>query len=388
MILLIEMQCKDWEHSRVNSGLITQIHAAFPNEALMLCAEEKHIDQLDLLLRADGIDFDQEEIDFKDWRSGNQECKDDYASLLEQVIESHANADNIILLSCNKGIVLACSEISKKHSDKDFFIVMHAALEEVRNYTNPSLRSELWRFLSCIKQKRRPEKPAITMKTCMEKCESSNCMFIVYSPNYKEGLKDNINHDIIEKISFLHHPFFDLDRKESKNNIEHEKIIIGAYGQAFNHNAIRIINEYNKKYGTENVEFRVHAKEDEEILKWSNVVKLFKEKHVSNELLDQAIKGFDFILIPYDSGQYTVTASGIFCDAISREVPLLMLNSPYFEYYSRYNIGYMECSIKKMVDCISMLDTRSAGKFRRGAHILKNKAFDENVNKLRGLVRI
>ena len=80
---------------------------------------------------------------------------------------------------------------------------------------------------------------------------------------------------------------------------------------------------------------------------------LFDKDYVSNEELEDAINRFDYVLIPYSQDQYVVTASGIFCDAVSQEKPLLMLNSPYFAFYAKYGVGLIEENIAAIAKRIS-----------------------------------
>ncbi len=391
MILLIEMQCKDWEHNKVNAGLIRQIKAAFPNETMIFFAEKAHLEQVNHLLAAEGIETGSCEIDFKDWRQRDQDSRSEYAGLLKTIIKNNPDTGEVILLSSNKGIILACRDVALQYDNIIFHIVLHAALEEICCCAGKGVGNIIRKLWRRIRHWRAPVKPAITMKECMEKCTSDNCRFILYSPNYREGLNGKLSKGILEKITFLHHPFStNIDTSASRKEYpQHRsaKIKIGIYGQAVTQNAIDIVKSFNQKYDNGNVCFQAIACKGSDIWNQPNVVRLFENDYVSNEELEAAINGFDYILIPYDRNQYIVTASGIFSDAVSQEKPVLMLDSPYLKYYSQYNLGLMENSIDSMAKTISTLNADDTGKYAAGARNLKELSFEDNVSKLRGILR-
>lgn len=383
MILLVEMQCKDWEHNRVNTGIIKLIKKTFPNEKMMLCAEKKHIAQIKELLAADDISVDGAEIDFADWRQGNLNSREKYAELLDSIVRFHQDVTDVMLLSCNKGIVLAGSDVSKKWREVRFHIFLHAALEEVCHTQKRSIKSTVREILSCVRHMHFPAKSEMTMKTCMESCVSDNCSFFVYSPNYADGLRGKIDDRVIHKITFLHHPFYESVRELS--DTRDEKIKIGIYGQAVNRNAVEIIKTYNEKYDNGTVIFQVKANKENEIFQQKNVMPLFDRDYVSNEELEDAINRFDYVLIPYSQDQYVVTASGIFCDAVSQEKPLLMLNSPYFAFYAKYGVGLIEENIDAIAKRISALKNmnQNAVLYISAEKELKKISLEENVAILR-----
>lgn len=379
MILLVEMQCKDWEHNRVNTGFIQLLKSAFPREDITLCAEKKHIMQIRQILASENLAIEAAEIEFGDWRHKSENNSTNYATLINKIISGYQNVTDVFFLSCNKGIILGCSEVAQKRSNVNFRLILHAALEEVCRTKKKSLKARVKEVLSCIKHLRLPPKTAISMRACMEKCSLDNCSYIVYSPNYANGLQGKIRKDVIDKITFLHHPFYKSDLPHKCLN--DRRVRVGIYGQAVNQNALEIIRTYNEKYDNGSVDFLVMAKKDHEILQQKNVSRLFVSDYVSNEELEEAISSFDYILIPYSQDQYIVTASGIFCDAVSQECPLLMLASPYLNYYAKYHIGIIEESIEAMAKDIAALVGSSINPktYSLEEKRLKAEALQENI---------
>ena len=385
-MVLIEMQCKDWEHNRVNAGIIKMIKSAFPTEKIKLYAEEKHIAELNKINAKEGIQVESVPIDFADWRQADQDSHGKYEKLLNNIIMQEPESREVILLSCNKGIVLACDKISKKYPHRIIHVILHAAAEEIVHYQGRTLKGMAWRILCDIYHKRLPSRQPISMKECMEKCDSQNCRFIIYSPNYKNGLQGKLSDHIMEKMTFLHHPFFDSQLTHADK--DKEKIEIGIYGQAVNQNAVEIVKTYNLYYDNDSVLFQVMAKRDHELLAMKNVKRMFEEDYVSNEDLEYAINDLDYILVPYNNEQYVVTASGIFCDAVSQGRPLLMLNSPYLKFYNKYGIGFMEDSIDAMAQKIAKLEKAKLNGFSENEINLKRISFSENVETLKKVLKI
>lgn len=386
-MLLIEIQCKGWEHNRVNAGIIELCHRTFPNERIKLYAETEHIANICEL--TSGLDnyLYTKEIYFGDWRNDCFIYRDKYEEVLERVIIDEKEEKNIIILSCNKGIIEAATNISKKYNNKSFFIVLHAALEEVVSVYHFGIRERLYHIFSFIKSVLYEKKIDYipSMKDCINRCRTTNSNFILFAPRYREYLKTKIREGILERFVFINHPLYDSEENIRYDNNE---IVIGIYGQAVNKNAYDIISCYNSKYDTGRVRFMVMAKEDDEILKLRNVVRLFEKDFVSNEDLVKARQGFDYVMIPYDHNQYKVTASGILCDALSEEIPVLMLDSPLLDYYNQYGIGVLEKSIEEMADRIARLSLNNdcSKRFIEAEHRLKETVTQENCDIFRRMI--
>lgn len=377
MILLVEIQCKDWEHTSVNAGMIRLLRKAFPDEKIIFYAEEKHINCVREITNQCQIEFETKCFKFVDWRKESVEKTKEYQKLLETIVAGEVEVGRMMILSCNKGIMLAINQLARKYPTINFYLVLHSALEDV--FHKISLFDYCYqKFYHLLHEKRWYK--TISMKNCMNSCNMPNCHFIIYSPCYKEALQGIIKRNIVDKIIFIHHPYYDY--KGFHEKICSKKINIGIYGQAVNEDAYRIVECYNEKYDNGRICFKIVAREDNPILSLKNTNRLFESNYVSGEELRKAIQNMDYILIPYNKNQYRVTASGIFWDAVSQEIPLLMLDSPYFNYYAERKVGIIEESIDDMALCISQLEREKYGLFSRNEKEMKQYTFMDNVKKL------
>lgn len=389
MIVFIEPQCKDWEHNRVNSELIRQFNAAFPNDELKLYADEKHNKNISALLSQYSIQIEYENIEIFDYHGKNEEKVDDYEAMIEAVLDRCKNIQKIVFLSCNKGILLALGRVARRFPIVSFICVFHSAMEEVciesRKKTIKQFVYEvLW---TVVNMKRIPEEEkCISMRECIDSCNVENCRFVIYSPCFREVLSKYLSESILNKIYFLHHPFYDSCIENSVKS--DERTIIGLYGQALNDNARKLIKLFNKKFDNSKVLFKVKTKQSDPIFEEKNVERLFEMDYVSNEELEEAISKFDYILIPYDSNQYRVTASGIFCDAVSQGVPAMTLSSPYFKYYDKYGAVIVETSIGRLARKIKTVseDKSTRNRIVTKEKELKTRAFQDNIETLRTIV--
>lgn len=385
-MLLIEMQCKDWEHNRVNSGIIELVYRSFPKEEIKLYAEDEHIRKLRESIAKQNIKISSNKIEFENWRTDCNAYSDKYEQLLVSIIEGEPYEEKIMLLSCNKGIVRAVAHISSIYSGRRFYVILHAALEEVLWESDVHTRQGVYVLLSKMKNAllrgSNKYKEEFSLKECIHKCTSHNCYFVLYAPKYREYLNQKIDNEILNKFIFLHHPLYDSSEYCVPAN---GKLIVGIYGQAVNKNAYDIIDIYNTKYDNGKVLFLVMAKCDNAILALNNVTRMFEQDYVSNEELEQARTWLDCVLIPYDKNQYKVTASGILCDALSEEIPVLMLDSPLLRFYSTYGIGVLRSDTDSLAYAIADLAAdktkwgRISRQCREAEHGLKKLIMQENI---------
>ena len=389
-MLLIEMQCKDWEHNRVNAGIIELCSRAFPKEKIKLYAEEAHIRELKILTAKQDIEISAYEIDFADWRFKNVKYSDKYVELLTDIIERETEEKKIILLSCNKGIIKAVACVSTKYSERNFYVILHAALEEAVHQYHPSIRkrvrTSLLKMKNALFGRKTEYRREPSIKKYINECTSCNCYFILYAPKYREYLEEKINHEILGRFIFLHHPLYESSDYSVSNN---DSLTVGIYGQAVNQNAYDIVNIYNKKYDNGKVMFRVMAKQDNPILCLKNVTRMFERDYVSNRELEQERKRLDYILLPYDHNQYKVTASGILCDALSEEIPVLMLDSSLLEFYNTYAIGELRYDVDSMARTIADIAADTVKRvsvmeqYRKAENRLKKQVLQDNIKTFR-----
>ncbi len=387
MTIIAEIQCRGWEHNRVNSGLIRQIMEAAPETEFKLYGENEQLQNISALLGKTDKALDMEAIDFPVDDTDNDRHSDEYEKVIKSLLDANPPADRIWFLSANKGILIALKEISVHYPDRKFYIVLHSALEYVYYSAHKkNLKDILYETLWSIRNRRRYPRETISMKQCFEGCDADNCRFISFSPCFREALSGKVTDRQLDKITFLHHPFFEPETQSAR--AEGTGIRIGIYGQALKTQFREIIKEYNRDYDNGKVQFLVKTDAGDEVLIQKNVKRLFDHEKVTNEELEKALSGLDYILVPYDSTQYIVTASGIFCDAVSLEVPLIMMDSPYFAFYSRYNVGKVAKSAGEAAGIISELseDREQRAGFIKGEKKLKETGYNENIRTLKEIM--
>ncbi|MCM1264174.1 MAG: hypothetical protein NC313_15795 [Butyrivibrio sp.] len=385
-MLFIEIQCKKWEHTRINVGMIELCNSVLPDEKIKVYAEQAHIEELRALTANEDIEIIANAVEFEDWRFDSLAHSDKYIELLTGIIQKEAEEKKIILLSCNIGIIRAVAYVSVKYNDRVFYVALHAALEEAAHEYHANIKNGSYAFWQKVKNAltgRKPEsRREMSVQECINECISCNCHFIVYAPGYREYLSGKIDREILNRFIFLHHPLYNPNDYSAPSN---DRLTIGVYGGGVNQNAYNIINIYNEKYDNGKVLFRVMAEQDNPILCLKNVTRMFEQDYVSNEELEQERKRLDYVLLPYDHNQYMVTASGILSDALSEEIPVLMLDSPFLQYYNNYTIGELLCDVDSMARYIAETASdkverdKLIEKCRHAEHELKRRILSDNI---------
>lgn len=323
------------------------------------------------------IDFD-ERLRFEDTRN-----IDVYKRMIEEIVIENRHESNYIILSSNIGIIYAIKKIAKQYKGKKFGIVFHANLEAALDKAGKK------QAMVHLIRKTKLLSFAFPIETCLKNaindCRENAIYFITYSPTAENLLKSVIDFDILKKFVFLHHPM--IDKRTSERRTDSKQLFkVGIYGQAVNQNAYSIINEYNARYDNGKVRFCVKTTKNSDIYSCKNVVSMFQKDFVSNIELEEQINNLDYIIIPYDYSQYRLTASGILCDAVSEETPVLMLNSPYLEFYSQYGIGIISNTPKDLAKEIAKISEENRRLFSDKEKELKRIIKQENISTFKELI--
>lgn len=359
MIYCIECQFKGWSHQEVNSGLIKEIVQVCGKEPVCVVAEQSHIDVLKTYEYAKEIKFMNYQMkSIQTSSSGEDECNfKDYIISLKQLFSDIRlkEGDRVFFMSSNRALIVALELLAIQYEDVKFFFVMHAILEKV--ITEGMIKES---------------KHVFTLKNILRLLSfNRNVYLISYAPDTKKLLKEFLPVRALRQVIFLHHP---VEREQEPDRVQHESTIkIALIGAAVNANGVKVINRALEKTKSNKIEFMVLDRQYvqnsfcDERVKVTRKVMGFDEEEIR-----EAIRTSDWILLPYDSSKYRISASGIFADAIRYEKSILALNSPYIRYYNdKCRIGFVEDSVEELADRIVEI-----------ADGVDTESFHKNVKKL------
>lgn len=371
MIYCIECIFKGWSHQEVNSGLIKEIAQVSGATQVCVVAEKTHVEVLKTYNYEKDINFIEYQMRaVRASNFGEDECNFiDYIVYLKQLFSDIMlkEGDRVLFMSSNRGILVALELLALQYKNVKFFFVMHAILEKT---IEEGMIKETKRFL--------------TMKNILRLLAlNSNIFLISYAPRTKQILKKYLPHKALKQVVFLNLP---VDRDSDQEAVLHENSIrIALLGAAVNSDGVKVINKVLEKTKSERIEFVVLDRRtvqnsfSDTRVKVTRKIMGFDEKEIREAILKS-----DWILLPYDSTKYQISASGIFADSIRYGKPILALNSPYIMYYNnKMKIGFIEDSVDDLVDrIVQIAEGIDVTEYLYNVKKLGNKMIKYNQKKL------
>lgn len=328
MIYVVEIRSVGWEHEHVNSGFLRQLRKARPNDDIVFFSAIEHIECVRNLVDVKAENIGIHVMDGIPKRISWEEDTKNYHNTIEEIINAYDEIPTDIFFTAT------CEEILyvlKKLVDKymiNFHCVFHQRLE--RN------------LLGSDGEKSR-------MHSLLNSIDSNQIDYICYSPLYADNLVGIIDEKAISKFRLIHHPFIRAKDKVHRDLVENNTINIAVVGAGLNNVFIDFLKLVEDR--KPNVHFKIldsrHKKEYE-----SDYVTNYcgENESIDCDSIRHLIQSCDYVLITYTNGQYKLTASGIFWDAVSCNVPILSFGSPYSRYYENYNIGVIADSGEELLE--------------------------------------
>lgn len=318
MIILVEPVCQNWIHEEVNAGLLKLVFDSTGKE-IMFIAEKKHIECISKIYPNKKIIYKELKV-IKSNDEADQYQTIGYYYFLLIGIQKKYRPTNIFITCAYRPCILAAELMAFWNKKARIHVVLHGMVE--KNKKNASSYTRLLKF----------------SRFC------SNLNFITFSPYCTTeywGIKSG-------KIKFLHHPYIKAERYAVAKN---DKMIIGIIGACANQKALHLIKTINHRNDVNGYEFQVASRFGNRFRGISNV-KLI-DLSFERKSMERQIQQMDYLLLLYGKGEYEVSASGVFWDAVSNEVPCLVLDCKYFDYYKSYNIGYQAKSISELCNIVT-----------------------------------
>lgn len=323
MIVLVEPVCSRWVHEEVNAGFLRLI-ADNSDEDVLYVGEWEHIQCIRRIYGSQQIHYVTVKKTIRMDEADLYKNAVYYFRLLNEIVVRY-RPKKLFILCGYRPCLLASELMSIIHWKLKTYFVLHGMVEEKKGHKQSYMK--LFQF----------------SRYCKKLC------FITYSP-YCTGKYWGTHED---KFVFLHHPYICEKRavlnagKKGGNS----KIIIGIIGACANDKAEKLISSVNRCQGAHEYEFWVASRFGGRFRHLENVTVLDLE--YERRKMETIMRKMDFLLLPYGRGDYEISASGVFWDAIANRVPCLMLDSNYFKYYLTYNIGYQTDTIEglRMIIC-------------------------------------
>jgi hypothetical protein len=333
MIHVCEIMFQRSGHVPFNAGLLATIQAAFPKEELSFYGGAAHIEELKKQLGqplADSIAWIEIQPVPPGIRYGKRFLRE--LGIIRHLLRnlSHDSTSRLVLTSGFPSTVLALK------------------VGRYYQWTNPAVQIVLHGMSGVVgKRFRHPIRRFQDMRTALRFLSNKNIQYIV--------LEQSVRDTVVKHLPFLSRHVEVLDHPIPPNEGASETIELSApirfgfLGLVTNAKGfslfVRLANEFTAENGG-SAEFHVigHFLGDGTGV---NLIKSLATKpggtQMSRADFIQRISRLHFVVLPYEIGSYTLTASGVLLDAIAWEKPVIARKIPIFEaMFEKYgDIGYL-----------------------------------------------
>lgn len=320
MIILLEPVCSSWIHEEVNAGFL-QLVRNNSNDEVLYIGEKEHVCCVRKIYADSQVKY-KVIIRQASWQGSDSYENTIYYFILMFSVIMKCKPNILFILCGYRPCILAAEMVSFLFPYIKINFIIHGMIEKYKG--NSSSYERLFKIATFCKRLR----------------------FVTYNPfctdNYW-GVKR-------KKFFFLHHPYV----KDRSQAIRKERIntgvTIGIIGACANAKALKLISMVNRCKVEGDYEFLVISRFGNHFRHLKNVKVL--DITFDREKKTRLMRNMDYLLLPYDRQEYTLSASGVLWDAISNHVPCLMLDCKYFEYYMPYKIGYRAKNIKELCEIV------------------------------------
>lgn len=360
MILVCEMIFNRGAHVPFNAGLLATIGAAFPKEDLVFYGAPAHIEQLkkqvgqtlagsilwnEIVPVPPGPSYG--ERFFREWSIIRQ--------LLGKVPQNQPA--RLVLTSAFPSTVMAvkAARLFQRHTPPVQMVLHGLSGVMGRRYRHPIRRLQ-------------------DMRTALTNLGNKGIQYLVLEESIRDKVLKNIP-PLSGKIGAFVHP---LSPNEGAFDIVEyiEPVRFGFLGTALKIKGyplfVEAANAITAKYG-QRAEFHVIGRCPEESKGVKGTSALATQPAsvpLSREDFVRGVAPLHFIVLPYETGAYTLSASGVLLDAIAWQKPVIARKIPMFEaMFERYgDIGYLFGDDAELTGAVErILQSADTSRYRRQA---------------------
>lgn len=422
MIVLIEPLCKGHSHEKFNSGFLTGISQAFPDEEIVLFADQTHNEALRKILKLDGIELSRISYVNTHIPKNSTFLGFIYSFLFYAKIFSKAlgkdSSSRFLFLSYDKYILKVLSFLNNKIFNKKLktSMVLHGSFENIAPMPKKKNPQSLAVFTIPHKQRanlkgmgilkaiakilNRIKLEIMTLvkypffsflisrlideKQLIEKGAEASFRFLYLSPHILVNLKKIVK----ETSQFFYVPLPTNFKKDS--SIKHNnslKLAIFGYGNSLVlHNILLKLQSKNIK---NNYEITIIGMDDRGIEGFSNVHCVSPGIPLTREEMEEHAKDQDIFLILYDENSYRLSCSGAIFEALSNSKPIVHFKNECIDFYNSKELPIgiscndLDTYVNELVFLIENPETAQSqlSVFRKNINLVREKYSISNNTK-------
>jgi hypothetical protein len=406
MIVVCEPQCTGASHEKVNSGFLTLLRRAYPDDDIRLYADASHAGALRSILAHDGVAIDRIEVRDYSVRApyGVRGALSHYRQLRRILDDAtSAGCERVLFLSSTPLMLQMLKRLHRSaFRHMHFAFVLHADFEDIANdryrpvATTAVAESTLFEKLRTI---RLTELPVKASRLVARKISSRYAMAWQTRFRMREQLEWG-DHDGISYIALSPHvvanaaAYIDVDALHvravempinfapisSPPANPHLKLATFGYGDPA---ALRrIVEQLDRASLAQPYEIRIIGMDNRGLEHHPHVYCPSPGVPLSRADMERHAADIDAFLILYDRNRYRLSCSGAILEALSYVKPVLHIGNPCVDAFDRPEapIGFRSETLEELAGVVAAMITDYRG---------YGPAFDERrANILRARTRL
>lgn len=369
MIAICEPQCIGFTHEAVNSAFVYGVRLAFPDEKIILFADQSHIDAIKRMFVINEIVIDN--IEYRPIKIRKVTYFTFSATFVSLFLFrklfselTRLGVKHLLLLSISSDGLYAIKMLNFKSISCS--MVLHGVFEWITKGPYNPYKTIIHRKL-------------FNFKTAIQWRHSNNLNYIVLSPHILHEANKYI--DVSKyNIVAIYLPF--IYPKYEAVNQKNEYIRFATIGKGSPSKIKYIANALNKR-SIQKYEIKIIGSSVNGIEDIANVNCVSPNKRLTRDEIVEHVKGVDVFLMLYDKDAYMLSCSGALFESFGYVKPIIFLSNSCVSYYNSIeNIGY-EC--KDLDDLISKMEfsINNYKQTEREIYLIRS-----NIIKLRDIIDI
>ena len=353
MIFVCEPQCKGVSHEKFNAGFLYGLSQAFPNDKIILFADQTHINALQSILIIDEISL--KNIEYKPIQFDLTDSFGAFIKYYFLCIRIFKNiltqgGDKLFLLSFSPKILYIIKRLKERTQFRKlkFTLVLHGDFENIATDTIPAIlipietpiivkRTFLQKlrtltplklvriiyhlldsFLKKVYQKLFFNQQFPTKKILLWKM-SSDFKYLALSPHVLENAKKYIDVNALQITAIVLPTIFAKQKPVPQNSF----IKFGVFGFGNSKMLREIARRLEKKVLEKPYEIRIIGMDNNGLEQFPNIKCPKPGKQLSRSEMEEYAVDVDMFLILYDKSRYRLSCSGSILESLSYCKPVL-----------------------------------------------------------------
>lgn len=397
MIAIIEPLCKKISHEKINSGFLTLIRLAFPNEKILFYAHKSHIDAIINILKNDNVIIENiSYIKIPDLPNSGIISLFKYSYVFFKILSDlkKRSIDKIFFLSFSSSILFLLKKFKlvNKFSYFKYVFVLHGSFEDI------AAKKKIGNFFVIPKFKTFVDFIKYLYNFCTDLINFPWNVLNFYCFNFNNVFKHNHSNDIryvalspyiienakefIDIIFYnIHLVDFPINFAKPKIHKKNKNIIFGVFGYGNSKKLIDISRILIKENFEKKFEIKIIGMDNRGLSGFPFIKFTSNGNFLTRRKMEQEAQDVDIFLILYESNKYRLSCSGSIFEALSYCKPIIHLENDCIDFYNNKNLPIgiscktdfdLAITIKTFIENTEF-EAEKIGEFRKNILLVRDK---------------